>query len=169
MYREHRGSLPDKSERFDLTKIQLSSKLSPKEFAKIVLVLKWRVIGLKKKSGSSRVDFFWVAVGWGALPSIWGLVSFLGFWGCALLFTQDRQKYYRHNLKLRMSALSAPSRYMSQYNAKCERLPCALHSTWLLYALSSALRAGKTGSSVSLSLNFGAFSCTFRCRLHPTQ
>ena len=36
MYREHRGSVPE-SKRFDLTKIQLSSKLSPKdpkEFAK---------------------------------------------------------------------------------------------------------------------------------------
>ena len=36
VYREHRGSVPE-SERFDLTKIQLSSKLSPKdpkEFAK---------------------------------------------------------------------------------------------------------------------------------------
>ena len=33
VYREHRGSVPE-SERFDLTKIQPSSKLSPKEFAK---------------------------------------------------------------------------------------------------------------------------------------
>ena len=33
MYREYRGSVPE-SERFDLKKIQLSSKLSPKEFAK---------------------------------------------------------------------------------------------------------------------------------------
>ena len=42
VYREHRGSVPE-SKRFDLTKIQLSSKLSPKdpkEFAK--KIREWR-------------------------------------------------------------------------------------------------------------------------------
>ena len=42
MYREHRGSVPE-SKRFDLMKIQLSSKLSPKdpkEFAK--KIREWR-------------------------------------------------------------------------------------------------------------------------------